>query len=212
MRTTILNSARIAILLRRPSILLLAMAFICLLTTACRTSVTEQNKDVVIGSPATGIVRRVLVDEGASVEKSAPIIEIAVQPGQARASQTGNSNANQALAARAAETNLASAQVEANRTSAELRRIEPLVKRGLASKAELDKARAQSLDAQERLRLARESAQSAEANRNQPPSIAPSEEIVTVRTPAAGTVRAFNIRVGDQVVTGQPLATLVSHT
>jgi multidrug resistance efflux pump len=177
--------------------------------------VTEQNKDIVINSPASGVVRRVLVDEGGSVEKDAAIIEIAVQTAQAPASQAGNAgntNANQARAARAAETNLASAEVEANRTAAELRRIEPLVKRGLASKAELDKARAQSLDAQERLRLARQKANSAEANRNQPPSISPGEEIVTVRAPAAGTVRAFNIRAGEQVTTGQPLATLVSRT
>jgi multidrug resistance efflux pump len=177
--------------------------------------VTEQNKDIVINSPASGVVRRVLVDEGGSVEKDAAIIEIAVQPGQARASlagNAGNTNSNQALAARSAETNLASAEVEANRTATELRRIEPLVKRGLASKVELDKARAQSLDAQERLRLAREKANSAEANRNQPPSIPPSEEIVTVRAPAAGTVRAFNIRAGEQVMTGQPIATLESRT
>jgi multidrug resistance efflux pump len=211
MPKTILIEARYALGVIRRSILLLVIVFTYLLAAACRTSVTEQNRDVVVSSPASGVVRRVLVDEGASVEKDAAIIEIAVQPGQARASQTGNTNAEQALAARAAETNLASAEGEANRTAAELRRIEPLVKRGLASKAELDKARAQSLDAQERLRLAREKAHNAEANRNQPPSIAPSEEIVTVRAPAAGAVRTFSIHAGEQVITGQPLATLQSR-
>ena len=210
MRTKIFVSARDAIGFRRSSIFLLGIALTFPLATACRTTVTENNKDVVVNAPASGVVRRLLVNEGASVEKDAAIIEIAIQPAQARASQT--TNADRATAVRAAETNLASAQEEANRTASELRRIEPLVKRGLASKAELDKARAQSLDAQQRLDLAREKARSANANRDQPPSIGPSEEIVTVRVPAAGTIRTFSIHVGEQVTTGQPLATLVLHT
>jgi multidrug resistance efflux pump len=212
MRTKIFLASGCAIGFRRASIFLLAIAFTFLLATACRTSVTEQNKDVIVNAPASVVARRLLVNEGASVEKDAAIIEIAVQAGQARAAQTSNTNADQARAVRVAETNLASAEEEANRTAAELRRIEPLVKRGLASKAELDKARALSLDAQERLELAREKARSANANRNQPPSIIPGEEIVTVRAPAAGTIRAFSIHAGEQVTTGQPLATLVSRT
>lgn len=212
MRTTILISKFAAIGFRRPSILLLAIALTYPLATACRTSVSDPNTEVVVNSPASGVVRRVLVDEGTSVEKDSAIIEIAIQRDQATASQTNKPTAEQALAARAAEANLVSSEAEANRTAAELQRIEPLVKRGMASKAELEKARAQSLDAQERLRLAREKAQSAGATSKQPTTINPIEEIVTVRVPSAGTVRALTIQAGQQVTAGERLATLVSHT
>jgi multidrug efflux pump subunit AcrA (membrane-fusion protein) len=171
--------------------------------------VTEQSRDVVVSAPATGVVRRVLVDEGASVEKDAAIIEITVQP--PTSPQPANTNGDEAKADRVAAANLASAEGEAKRAAAELQRIEPLVKRGLASKAELDKARAQSIDAQQRLTVAREGAHKA-VNRNQPPAIASSEQVVTVRVPSAGTLRAFTIHAGDQVVAGQPIATLASRT
>ena len=106
---------------------------------------------------------------------------------------------------------MASSEAEANRAAADLQRIEPLVRNGLASKAEMEKARTQSLDAQERLRIAREKAHSLEVNRKQEAAIVP-EQIVTVRVPSAGTVRAFNVEAGQKVVTGQPLATMASHS
>jgi multidrug resistance efflux pump len=182
------------------------------LASGCRTSVNEPTGNIILNAPVTGVVRRVLVVEGASVDKDVAIIEIGVQPEQASASQSSNKNSDRARAVRAAESNLASAEGEANRTSAELRRIEPLVKRGLASQAELDKARAQSQDAQERLKLARERAKDPDVNRNQPPAIASTEEIVAVRAPAAGTVRGINIHAGQMVTTGQQLATLVPNS
>src|SRR5436309_6283711 len=108
MRTKIIVSARYAFGSRGPSMFLLWLAFTFPLATACRTSVTENNRDVVINAPASGVVRRLLVNEGASIEKDAAIMEITVQSAQAGASQTSNTNADQAKAVRAAETNLAS--------------------------------------------------------------------------------------------------------
>jgi multidrug resistance efflux pump len=130
------------------------------------------------------------VNADAAVDKDAALIEIAVQTARAGQTNPTNANATQAEAARAAETDLASAEGEANRIALELRRIEPLVKRGLASRAELDKARSQSLDAQERLRLAREKANSAEADRKKaasPPP--PSEEMLSYELPLPGLFR-----------------------
>ena len=210
MRTTTLIAAQYVVGFRRLAVFLTMAVFAVPLATACRTAPTEQSSTVVVNAPADGVVRRLLVGEGAAVDKDAAIIELAVPTEQPVASQPSSANAEQARAQRAAETDLASAEGEANRTAGELRRIEPLVKRGLASQLELDKARAQSQDAKERLRLARERARTAEENRDQPATA--NEQVIAVRVPAAGTIRALNVQAGQIVRIGQPLATLVSHT
>jgi multidrug efflux pump subunit AcrA (membrane-fusion protein) len=212
MQTTTLNAAQYVVRFRRLVVFLTLTVFAVTLATACRTTPNEQSSTVVVNAPTDGVVRRVLVGEGATVDKDAAIIELAVQSEQPVASQPSNGKAEQTRALRAAETDLASAEGEANRTAGELRRIEPLVKRGLASQAELDKARAQSQDAQERLRLARERARKAQENRDQPPPTNANEQVIAVRVPAAGTIRALNVQAGQLVKIGQPLATLVSHT
>jgi multidrug efflux pump subunit AcrA (membrane-fusion protein) len=125
--------------------------------------------------------------------------------------QQKEEDAQQARAAIAARNEAVAAEAEANRTLVELQRIEPLVKRGLASQAELDKARAQNQDAQDRLQRAREKAKSAEQRRNEPPpGTVTSEEIVAVRAPAAGKIRQINVQAGQQVTAGQALATVSS--
>ena len=209
MRTTTLIAGRLSFKVRSLSVLLSFTGFALLLATACRTSVSEQSRNVVVNAPADGVVRRVLVGEGAAVDKDAAIIEIAVQR---EATQARDTNADQARAVRAAQTDLAAAEGEASRTAGDLRRIEPLVKRGLASQAELDKARAQSQDAQERLRLAREKVKGAEASRDQTSSTAANEEIIAVRVPAAGIVQTLSVRAGQMVATGQTVATLISNS
>ena len=206
-----LNFARRGIALRIHVTLLAVIAFGIPLSSACRTAVTERSGNIILNAPVTGVVRRVLIDEGASVDKDTSIIEIGAAKEQP-ASQTANTNSDQARAKRAAQNDLAAAEAEANRASAELRRIEPLVKRGLASQAELDKARAQVQDSQERLKLAHQRADNPDANRNQAPAIASTEEIVSVRVPAAGTVKSISVHAGQTVTIGQPLAILVSNT
>lgn len=207
MRTRNLIAARYLFALRSQLMFLATIALAIPLATACRVSVNERT---ILNTPVTGVVRRVLVVEGASVDKGAVIVEIGIRPEQVGASQPSNTNSEQARAERAAQSDLASAEGEANRTSAELRRIEPLVRRGIASQAELDKARAQAQDAQERLKLAREKAKSPEVNRNQPQATASTEEIVPLRAPVAGTVQAISVQAGQTVTIGQQVATLVS--
>jgi len=203
--------ARRIIALRIQFALPIVIALAIPLAIACRSTVTEKSGNIILNAPVTGVVRRVLVNEGASVDKDTAIIEIGAAKEQP-ASQNANANSDQARAARAAQNDLTAAEAEANRASTELRRIEPLVKRGLASQAELDKARAQAQDSQERLKLAREKVNNPDANRNQTPAVASTEEIVSVRVPAAGTVKAISVHAGQTVTIGQPLATLVSNT
>ena len=126
-------------------LLMLIAALIVASMTACRSHEIEPGRSVVVNAPVDGIVRRVIVDSNAAVDKDAAIIEIALQPAHPVASNQHDAAASRAQYA-SAQTDLASAEGEANRIAADVRRIEPLVKRGLASQAELDKARSQSLD------------------------------------------------------------------
>jgi multidrug resistance efflux pump len=197
------------------SVMLALLASASSVATACRSSQSPQ-ADVAVNAPATGVVRSVLVGDGAAIEKDAAIIEIAVasQPaGDQASSQQKDKTAQQTSAASvAARNNVVAAEGEANRTLVELQRTEPLVKRGLASQAELDKARAQSQDAQARLERARERAKSVEQQRVEQqrgePSApgAPNEEIVAVRAPIAGKIHQINVQAGQQVTAGQTLA------
>jgi multidrug resistance efflux pump len=177
--------------------------------TACRSAQNPQG-DVAVNSPAAGVVRSVLVGDGAAIEKDAAIVEIAVASEPAADQATNkDKTAQQTSAATVARNNVVAAESDANRTLVELQRIEPLVKRGLASQAELDKARAQNQDAQARLERARERAKSIEQQRieqqRSEPS-APNEEIVAVRAPIAGKIHQITVQAGQQVTAGQTLA------
>lgn len=191
------------------SVLLAMLASVSTVATACRSSQSPQ-ADVAVNAPATGVIRSVLVGDGAAIEKDAAIIEIAVaseQAGEPATNQLKDKTVQQTSAASVARNNVVAAEADANRTLVELQRIEPLVKRGLASQAELDKARAQNQDAQARLERARERAKSAEQQRVEPSgSGSPSEEIVAVRAPIAGKILQINVQAGQQVTAGQTLA------
>jgi multidrug resistance efflux pump len=198
------------------SIVLAVLASVSSVATACRSSQSppqSSQADVAVNSPATGVVRSILVGDGASVEKDAAIIEIAVasEPsGEQATSQQKDKTVQQMAAASVARNNVVASEADANRALVELQRIEPLVKRGLASQAELDKARAQNQDAQARLERARERAKSAEQAGGEPSGSGrpakDAEEIVAVRAPIAGKIHQINVQAGQQVTAGQTLA------
>lgn len=196
------------------SVVLALLASASSMSTACRSAQSPQ-ADVAVNAPATGVVRSVLVGDGAAIEKDAAIIEIAVasQPsGDQASNKEKDKTAQQTSAATVARNNVVAAEGDANRTLVELQRIEPLVKRGLASQAELDKARAQNQDAQARLERARERANSVEQQRVEQQRSEPAtpgtrgEEIVAVRAPIAGKIHQINVQAGQQVTAGQTLA------
>lgn len=190
------------------SIVLAVLASVSSVATACRSTQSPQS-DVAVNAPATGVVRSVLVGDGASIEKDAPIIEIAVasEPsGEQASNQVKDKTVQQTAEASVARNNVVAAEADANRALVELQRIEPLVKRGLASQAELDKARAQNQDAQARLERARARAKSSEQPRGEPSvSGRPTEEIVAVRAPISGKIHQINVQAGQQVTAGQML-------
>jgi multidrug resistance efflux pump len=200
----------------------LVLISICLafgLTTACRSSRTEQAPSVGIpvNAPVTGVVRRVLVSDGASVDQGATLMEIEVQQTGALASRRTDEEKEQRRAAlSAAQGDIKVAKEEASRAAEKVKRIEPLVRQGYASRADLNTARANYQDAQARLQRAYDKLQSAQMNTNRsstsPATAAPTEEIVLVRAPVAGTVRAVQAQTSQHVTAGQQLATVESKS
>ncbi|MDQ3918690.1 MAG: biotin/lipoyl-binding protein, partial [Acidobacteriota bacterium] len=106
---------------------------------------------------------------------------------------------------------------EVVRAEVEVHRLEPLVAAGQASQGELDGARAIYERAQQRFQRAQSSAASAQTglvaarqqqlNGTSAPG-APVEQTVVARATSAGRVAVVNVREGDAVTAGQPLATL----
>jgi multidrug resistance efflux pump len=200
---------------------LLSSLLVCVSAgAACRREAEQEGRTpsglVVINAPATGEVRRVLVVEGADVSEGATVVEIAVAEAPAGRGRAEDPVERARTAVRGARGDVAAAEAEVARASVEVQRVEPLVAAGAAPQAQLDAARAQFQQAQERLTRLRETARSAqdyfvaqEGGALAPAAPGPPpERLVPVRVPAAGEVRAISVRPGQRVTTGQPLATV----
>lgn len=166
---------------------------------------------IVVKTTASGTVQRVLVGEGANVSEGATLIEIAVPVGQPPANQNQAGEQARAAVGRA-QRDLGDAEAEVNRAAVEVQRVEPLVASGAAPQAQLDAARAQYQQAQERLQRVRESAAQAQVGAvvaaGTPPAAAPATATVAVSAPASGNVRVISVRPGQRVTAGQVVATV----
>jgi multidrug resistance efflux pump len=207
----------------KPALYALTIVALVALSGACQSRVDSNSSEargiIVVSAPAAGEVRRVLVREGMSVNKDAPIVEIAVRIETPTSPQTPTEDP-QARAARniqASKAEVEAARAEVVRTEVEVQRLTPLVASGQATQAELDGARAQYERAQQRFQKAQDSARGAQTGlvtaRQQPQNSSnmtatPSEQIVIARASSAGTVSVVNTQVGERVINGQPLATL----
>lgn len=176
---------------------------------------------VVVNAPAAGEVRRVIAREGMVVNEGAPIVEIAVLTEGPRPTPSPGESAETRAAGnfRAADAEIEAARAEVVRHDAEVRRLTPLVASGEAPQAQLDGERALFERAQQRLQQAQDAKQRAEGelraarqpgpNQTGPVGPAPPrEQLVTAVASSAGTVSVVNVRVGERVKAGQPLATL----
>jgi multidrug resistance efflux pump len=212
-----------------PRLLSLALAMFAVCASAsCRSgSGANDNNNVaegiiVVNAPASGVVKRVLVGEGVEVQQGAGVVEITVatpqQRAQAQPSQDPVARAAQNYGA--AQNNIEAARAEVVRAEVEVHRLEPLVAAGQASQGELDGARAVYERAQQKLQSAQNAAQSAQSGiitaRQQQlngtnglaPAATPAEQTIYARATSAGRVAVINVRVGERVTEGQPLATL----
>jgi multidrug resistance efflux pump len=192
--------------------------------SSCQSGGSANDADargiIIVNSPATGEVRRVLVSEGASVNEGAAIVEIAVQTEAppASASPTEDPQARAARGIQASQAEVDAARSEVVRTEVEVQRLTSLVASGQATQAELDGARALYERAQQRLNQAQASVKSAQdglvaarqQSQNSPARapLIPTEQLVVARASSAGTVSVISAKVGQRVTAGQPLATL----
>src|SRR5438270_6188977 len=213
--------------LKRSGLLFVAALLLAAASASCRRGgAGDDNTDaggiVVVNAPAAGVVRRVLVSEGVAVNEGAGVVEIAVrtQPQGARVSPTEDPVARAAKNIGSAQNEIEAARAEVVRAEVEVHRLEPLVASGQSSQGELDGARATYERAQQRFQRAQTAAESAQsglvAARQQQlggtkapaTSPTPTEQIVVARASVAGRVSVLNVRVGETVTAGQPLATL----
>jgi multidrug efflux pump subunit AcrA (membrane-fusion protein) len=190
-------------------------------SASCRSGASDAPEGiVVVNAPAAGVVKRVLVSEGVMVQDGAGIVEIVVaQPSQgAQVSPSQDPVARAAQNIGTAQSEIEAARADVVRAEVEVHRLEPLVASGQASQGELDGARALYDRAQQRFQRAQSSAQTAQsglvAARQQQlsgttaPAPTPAEQTVVARATTAGRVSVLNVREGERVTAGQPLATL----
>jgi multidrug resistance efflux pump len=190
--------------------------------SACRSSgedEVDRRGVVIVNAPAAGEVRRVFVREGMTIEKDAPVVEIAVRAeGQSTTRKEAEDPQTKAIGSiKSAEAEIEAARAEVVRTEIEVQRLASLVASDQAPPAQLEGARADYERAQQRLQRAQAAAKEAQdslvaarqPSRNQSPAATgPVEQLVTARASSAGTVSAVSARVGERVTSGQPLATL----
>lgn len=195
---------------QRATLILLLAAFV-LASLACRSSPPRQESIVIINAPTAGVVHRILVGEGVAVKQEAEILELAQAIAASPATTSHSEGPTQATAEKL-RSEIIAAQQSVERASIEVQRIEPLVAAGSAPQPQLDAARAQYQQAQEQLQKAQARAQAAQINiilqQGNPATAPPKEKLIMVRAPAAGTIRVVSVRIGQQVSSGQPLASL----
>ena len=184
----------------------IALISLLVLSSACRSSSnqTPPDSETVVKSPTNGVVRRVLVSEGSEVDQGSALIEIAIEAKQP-SDKKPVSEQQTKLTTRSSKSDLAAAESEASRAADKVRRVEPLVARGYASRADLDAARASYQDALGRLQRLRDNSQETRDEKNGNSSTAPAVTVTPVLSPAGGTVHGIAVEPGQSVTVGQPL-------
>lgn len=215
---------------RRPTAARLVAASVGLLLlaglSACGAGGEKSKGDggrgvVVVNAPSAGVVRRVLVNEGAAVGEGDTVVEIAVrseqQAGPSSATPDPVSRAAQAI--QSSESEIEAARSEVVRTEVEVQRLSPMVAAGQAPQGQLDAARADYERAQQRLQRAQSAAQSAQVglvaarqqalNPTRPAATpTPAEQVVAARASSDAQVSFVSVKPGVRVSAGQPRATL----
>jgi multidrug resistance efflux pump len=196
---------------------LLSLVIFAGLMAGCHSSANQNAATdlVVVKATRSGVVERVLVNEGTNVNEGATLIEIAV-PVESASTNQNSAEAQARVAISRTQRDISDAEAEVNRAAVEVQRVEPLVASGAAPQAQLDAARAQYQQAQERLQRVRESAAQAESRAvvaagSNSPAQPPAQTIVAVSAPTSGNVRVISVRAGQRVTAGQAVATVSTN-
>lgn len=209
--------------LRRKNLIKIFPVFlVCVIVfgASCRSDETSDTPAdlFIVKSPADGIIKRVLVSEGAAVGKDAGIVEIEIE-NELQSAPVDEKNKPGGVNLQAIETEIRNAENEVERTSVEVERVRSLAASNSVPQAQLDAARADFQKAQERLQNLREKKKNQETalliERSRGETVKSENmsdnKTVVVRTSEAGTLKVLNARVGQRVKTGQPLATVSTN-
>jgi biotin carboxyl carrier protein len=186
---------------------------------ACDGGRNNSQGIVVVNAPAGGEIRSVFAREGMNVVEGQTIGEIAISPTAQSTPAVGpdEKQTQPPINIEGIQAEIEVTRREVVRYQVEVQRLTPLVSSGQATQAELYAAVALYERAQQRLERLKTAAQQAQsrllAERQQTPNpsiVTPSpvEQIAVVRAAATGTVSALNMKTGERVVVGQPLATI----
>jgi len=182
-------------------------------------------RTVEVGSLVGGRIARVAVEEGAEVVAGDLLVEIESDlldrqiDGQRAAIARAEAELDLALAGPRAEE-LRRARIEWEATKTDLGRVEPLFREGVVDRQSLDHAAVREATAREsyeeleRGTRKEEIAAARAALEGARSSLAYLErqrEELLVRAPAAGRVESFDLRPGDLVAAGQPVASLLER-
>ena len=184
---------------------------------------TVEARDAEVGSLVGGRVTAVRVDEGATVRKGQVLVEL--EPDfldeqiRSQRGRVAAARADLTMALRGPRVeDIARARAEAERTERERARLEKLAADGVAPQRDFDAALAAARQAREtllekergsrpeeieaaRAAVAREEGQVAYLERQR--------QDLTVRAPADGVLQTIDLRPGDLVGAGQPVATIL---
>jgi HlyD family secretion protein len=184
---------------------------------------TVEARDAEVGSLVGGRVAAVRVDEGSTVRKGQVLVEL--EPDfldeqiRSQRGRVAAARADLTLALRGPRVeDVARARAEAERTERERARLEKLAADGVAPQRDFDAALAAARQAREtllekergsrpeeidaaRAAVAREEGQLAYLERQR--------QDLTVRAPADGILQTIDLRPGDLVAAGQPVATIL---
>jgi len=184
---------------------------------------TVEARDAEVGSLVGGRVTAVRVDEGATVRKGQVLVEL--EPDfldeqiRSQRGRVAAARADLTMALRGPRVeDIARARAEAERTERERARLEKLAADGVAPQRDFDAALAAARQAREtllekergsrpeeieaaRAAVAREEGQLAYLERQR--------QDLTVRAPADGVLQTIDLRPGDLVGAGQPVATIL---
>ena len=182
-----------------------------------KSSKTDALADlIIVKSSADGVITKVFINEGSTIGKDAPILEIETNGETQNAPIDEKPNKSGSINLQATEAELKNAENEVERTSIEVERVQSLAAANSVPQAQLDAARADFQRMQKALQNVREKKRNQETalliekSRGETVTIDNTigKKIVVVRTSEAGILKVLNARVGQKVKTGQPLATV----
>lgn len=171
--------------------------------------VEPASKITAIGTQVNGVINRLYVQEGDSVKKGAPLLELAHEYEDAQLKQAKAKLVTQQAEIETVKAQLASAEIKADNLRSRLQRLKNMVQQGAETQQNLDNAQTdydQATTDIKRITATLQSAQAQLGERNSDVEVTQSliaQKIITA--PEDGTILTMNITEGAAVTTAKSL-------